>query len=107
MSIVVNNPSHLIPLPDIDTMGRRGEPTKETPRRKACWRFPMANKKTAISESEAVAMIFGPALLSIVALLVQIRDGKGPKDVESAINEARRIIHLATPVEPTSHASKA
>ena len=64
-------------------------------------------KTPVITDPEFLARLLAPALVATVAVLIQIRDGKGSKDVESAINEARRVIGLVIPVEPPSRAGKA
>jgi hypothetical protein len=64
-------------------------------------------KTPVITQPEFLARLLAPVLVSAVAVLIQIRDGKDAKDIESAINEARRVIALAVPVEPPSGARKA
>ena len=64
-------------------------------------------KKTTITEAELLASVLAPALVSAVAVLIQIRDGKDSRDIESALEEARRVIHLAIPREPSSPGGRA
>jgi hypothetical protein len=60
-----------------------------------------------VRNAEAVARLLAPALVSDVAVLIQIRDGKDSRDMESAIQEARPVIHLAIRTEAPSGGGKA
>ena len=66
----------------------------------------MANK-SSITNFEALGMLFAPILVSVIAVLIQIRDGKDAKGTESAIEEARQVIRLAVQTEPLRVGKKA
>lgn len=66
----------------------------------------MANKKS-ISNIEGLGMLFAPMIVSVIAVLIQIRDGKDSKDNESAIKEARELTRLALKTDPSYAAKKA
>jgi hypothetical protein len=66
----------------------------------------MANRPQ-IDESKVVGSLLAPVLLAGVAVLIQIRDGKDARSIESAIDEARQIVHLAVPKEEQSAPKKA
>jgi len=63
-------------------------------------------KQPSISAPEALARVLSPALVSAVAILIQIRDGKDSKDIDSAIKEARAVIGLVMRTEPSSPGRK-
>ena len=52
-------------------------------------------------------MLFAPMIVSVIAVLIQIRDGKDSKDNESAIKEARELTRLALKTDPSYAAKKA
>ena len=58
-------------------------------------------KKTTVTEAELLASVLAPALISAVAVLIQIRDGKDSRDIESALEEARKVIRLAMLPKPS------
>jgi len=59
----------------------------------------MANK-SSITNLEALGMLFAPMIVPVIAVLIQIRDGKDSKDAESAIKEARELTRLALKTDP-------
>jgi hypothetical protein len=53
----------------------------------------MTKQASSIIDAESLARTLAPALVSAVAVLIQIRDGKD-RDIDSAIKEARAVIGL-------------
>jgi hypothetical protein len=64
-------------------------------------------KKVLLTDSGVIVTLLAPALVAGIAVLIQIRDGKGTRSEESAINEARKLIYLSTPPEKLSEKKKA
>lgn len=58
-------------------------------------------KKATVTEAESLASVLALALISAVAVLIQIRDGKDSRDIESALQEARKVIRLAMLPKPS------
>jgi hypothetical protein len=64
-------------------------------------------RQPEIDESKIVGTLLAPVLVAGVAVLIQIRDGKDARTIESAIEEARRIVHLSIPPLKQAESKKA